>query len=178
MSWRGFLWAVLACFAIGLAARFAFASAGYRLNTTESLPVGLYALDSGTLKRGQLVIVCPPDAPIFREAKQRGYIGPGECPAGTEEVGKTIAGLPGDRVTETDAGVWINGQAITNSLPFVRDPEGRALPRIRLLDYVLPPGQVWLMGMHQPLSFDSRYFGAVDVAAIKHYIRPVLTYGK
>ena len=176
MIWRLFLVAVIVAAISGLAMAYFAPWLGIRFNLTESLPIGFYVNANGPIKKGSIVVVCPPPTPLFVSAQRRGYIGVGKCPGGMQEIGKQVAGVPGDVVAESDAGVQIDGHHIAESLPFVRDPEGRALPAIRLQNYVLSSNEFWLMGEHQPLSFDSRYFGPVSRVNIMHVIRPLLTW--
>ena len=72
--------------------------AGLRLNTSPSVPRGLYWLSQQQPVRGDYVAVCPPRAPIFELAKERGYFGHGRCAGGYSELIKVFAAGPGDRV--------------------------------------------------------------------------------
>jgi type IV secretory pathway protease TraF len=64
--------------------------AGLRINTTPSMPVGLWALlapetvlvhgqSEIVLKHGQVVSICPDAGEGFQLAKARGYVPPGPC---------------------------------------------------------------------------------------------------
>lgn len=55
-------------------------AAGLRINTTKSIPVGLYKISQKAPEKGDYVIFCPPEKAIFSLAQKRGYIGSGFCP--------------------------------------------------------------------------------------------------
>ena len=57
-------------------------AAGARVNTTKSIPVGLYWASSAPVEKGAYVMFCPPQVGVFGDAKERGYIGGGFCPGG------------------------------------------------------------------------------------------------
>lgn len=164
-------------FAAGLgAAAFAAARAGLTFNPSTSLPTGFYVRVDVVPHRGAIVDFCPPPTAPFAQARERGYIHYGHCPGRFEHMGKRIAGVPGDLVTETAAGVLINGRLLPGSAPYLRDPAGRPLPILRTQALRIPPGRYWLMGDGNPLSFDSRYFGLVNADAVRHVVKPLWTW--
>src|SRR4051812_8304966 len=55
-------------------------AAGARINTTRSIPLGLYWTSSMPIAKGVYVLFCPPKGRVFDEAKERGYISKGFCP--------------------------------------------------------------------------------------------------
>ena len=57
-------------------------AAGARINTTRSIPVGLYWTSSAAVEKGAYVLFCPPKLGVFDDAKGRGYIGAGFCEGG------------------------------------------------------------------------------------------------
>lgn len=75
------------CTAIGFALVFAASGAilvtagkaGYRLNTTASMPWGLWRIGpaSADIARGTIVSACLPSGAIVRMALRRGYLEPG-----------------------------------------------------------------------------------------------------
>ena len=79
------------------------------------------------IEKGSLVIFCPTDTAIFRQAKARGYIGAGFCPGGTGYMIKKIMAAANDRVEFSGAGVWGNGTLLPNSTPMDKDAETRPL---------------------------------------------------
>ena len=165
---------------LGIAAFFISVSccvlAGARINTTASCPVGLYWTVKAEAGKGRTVTFCPPQSPLFDEAKARGYIGPGFCPGGYGLLIKRVAAVAGDEVAFSDSEVRVNGELLVNSRRLSVDPSGRAMPQTRLCSCRLEQGQLLLMSDSNPLSFDARYFGPIDRAQIRNVIRPVLTW--
>ncbi len=149
--------------------------AGLRINTTKSIPVGIYKLISHTPHKGDYVIFCPPQKDIFNVAHQRGYIGSGFCPGGYGEMMKQILAAKGDEVAFRDSGVYVNGQVLPYSKPLSIDPGGRPLPAIREV-HTLSKSEVLLMTDQSASSFDGRYFGAVTTSHIISAVKPVLTW--
>lgn len=161
------------CFAVGLALAH---EAGLRLNTTRSIPLGLYRMSSGPIVKGAYVLWCPPERLEFDMAKERGYIAAGFCPGGYGNMLKKVLATHRDVVSVTDDGVTINGTLMPASQPFEADSLGRPLPRFRVTDYVLAPSELLLMSDTNSRSFDARYFGAVHRMHIQSLIHPVWTW--
>ncbi|EAT8674963.1 TPA: conjugative transfer signal peptidase TraF [Escherichia coli] len=150
-------------------------AAGLRINTTKSIPVGLYKISDKTPEKGDYVIFCPPQRDIFSMAQQRGYIGSGFCPGGYGEMMKRILAAKGDEVAFRDDGVYVNGNLLPYSKPFSVDPGGRNLPALREV-YTLGKSELLLMTDRSPSSFDGRYFGAVTTSQIISAVSPVFTW--
>ncbi|PVZ82670.1 conjugative transfer signal peptidase TraF [Serratia sp. S1B] len=147
-------------------------TAGLRINTTKSIPVGLYKISSHPAKTGEYVIFCPPQKPIFDEAQERGYIGSGFCPGGYGEMMKKILAAKGDEVAFHHNGVYVNGQLLPYSKPLSVDPGGRPM-RIRNEVLTLGKSELLLMTDQSPSSFDGRYFGTVTTSQVISTITPV-----
>jgi conjugative transfer signal peptidase TraF len=126
-------------------------SVGMVLNVTGSMPGLVYSLGHG--ESGSMASFC---SPISHPS-----IGHGSCPDGSMPLVKRVVGVAGDRVTASDVGIEVNGQAVPNSRPLDLDTKGGALPHLRGV-FMLKPGEIWVAGEH-PNSFDSRYFGPVKV---------------
>lgn len=151
-------------------------TAGARVNTTKSIPVGLYWLTSTPVVKGAYVIFCPPQIGVFDEAKQRGYIGAGFCPGGYGYMMKKVLAAKDDAVAVTSAGVMVNGELLPLSVPLTVDNAGQALPRYQADHYTLGNTELLLMSDVSGTSFDGRYYGPVNREQIKGVIRPVLTW--
>jgi conjugative transfer signal peptidase TraF len=154
---------------------------GYIINETGSLPVGLWRMTPvrGAITRGMVVSVCPPQTPPRSLAYDRGYLSKGRCASGLEPRLKPIAAIPGDEVEITRVGVIINGVRLQNSAPLSADGQGRPLPQMPCGTFMVGPGEVWLIATRTPLSFDSRYFGAIPLSAIEGHAESILiTSGK
>jgi conjugative transfer signal peptidase TraF len=124
-------------------------------NASASLPIGLYRTASGVPRRGDLVLVRPPESAAIL-ADRRGYL-----PAGVPLV-KRIAAVGGDRVCAVDGVVFINGQIVAHQLS--ADRAGRPLPRWSGCK-VLGGDEIFVLADAAD-SFDSRYFGPVPTTTI------------
>ncbi|EGY29990.1 conjugative transfer signal peptidase TraF [Candidatus Regiella insecticola 5.15] len=165
--------AVLAVVTIGLGG--ALFLAGGRLNTSSSMPLGLYWITDKPMTKGEYVIFCPPLQTAFKEAKRRGYIGFGLCPGNYSYMMKKIVTLQGDNIAITAQGVSVNDTLLPHTTPLPTDRAGQPLPQISIASYTLSESELLLMTEHSPTSFDSRYFGPVNKTQIVSVIRPVLT---
>lgn len=149
---------------------------GFRVNTSASMPVGLWRvapLSSAEPRRGEIVTVCLPDTIGTREAASRGYLSAGSCPGGFEPLVKWIAAVPGDVVTVVRAGISVNGEPVAGTAQLDQDSAGRVLQGVPAGVYQVPAGRVWLLSGHDRHSWDSRYFGAVPVESMQTTARPV-----
>ena len=146
-----------------------------RLNTTPSMPIGLWQVSRSVpeqLHRGSIVTACLPETPVVRLGFERGYIHAGSCPDGLEPVVKPIAALQGDAITVRPTGILVNGSPVSGTAQLARDSGGRVLSPMRAGVYVVDPGQVWVLAGRDRRSFDSRYFGSIPVSAIQTEAHP------
>ena len=166
------IWMSAALLAIAVKGAF---EAGFRINETPSVPLGLWRIEMRhrPLRRGDIVSVCPADAPIFRMAFERGYLSRGECPSGLQPMLKPIAATGGDIVSIEPSGIYVNGIFIPNSGTRALDRRGNPMPVLAFGLLSVLPGQVWLVSSAHASSFDSRYFGAFGVADIEGLAHPV-----
>jgi len=149
---------------------------GIRINTTRSIPLGIYRVSDAAVGKGADVLVCPPPGPLFAEARSRGYLGAGFCAGGYGYLMKRIVATAGDVVAVADEGVRVNGALLPASAPRAVDAGGRGLPRFRTDAYTLGTTEVLLMSPASPTSFDGRYFGPVDRAQIQAVLTALLTW--
>ena len=161
------------CLALGLVLAH---QSGLRLNTTRSIPLGLYRMSLDPIVKGAYVLWCPPERPEFDLAKERGYIGVGYCPGGYGYMMKKVLAAHNDVVSVTGDGVTINGTLMPASQPFEADSLGRPLPQFRVTDHVLASSDLLLMSDANSRSFDARYFGPVHRAHIQSRIHPIWTW--
>lgn len=150
--------------------------AGLRVNTSKSIPLGLYVTSRAPITKGAYVLVCLPPLPAVHEAFRRGYIGAGFCPGGFGYVFKTILAAKTDQVVIAPDGVRVNGALLPLSAPRDTDPSGRPMPRYPSDPVTLGPTQVLLMSDVSPTSFDARYYGPVDIVQIQTVVRPLFTW--
>ena len=147
---------------------------GWRLNFTESEPLGwyrLHPLDVGeAIPRGTKVELCPP---AWVTPRAFPFYLSGDCPGGGMPMLKTVAAIPGDRVVVNLRGVWINGRELPNSGQLLRSGK---YPWLRLphqqRSFTLGQGQYWVYGSGATpalaaQSFDSRYWGPITIAEIR-----------
>jgi conjugative transfer signal peptidase TraF len=143
---------------------------GVRINSSESLPGLLYIItDDASLP---VVEFCP-EGNSGQFSSKRGYRRPGGCPDGAAPMLKPIAAQPGDIVEVTSHGITVNGTRLRNSAPQPVDSRGRPLPHWPFGRYTVPQGFVWVVSQYNALSFDSRYYGPIPVASIRHHLRPL-----
>jgi len=150
--------------------------AGVRINSTRSIPLGLYLTTSAPVEKGQYVTFCPPENSIFAEAKKRGYIGAGFCPGGYGLMMKKILAAKNDAVFVSENGVLVNGKLLPLSAPIKVDGAGRALPHYNKQQYTVNESDILLMSDVSAISFDGRYFGPVSQSQIQAVIRPIFTW--
>lgn len=147
---------------------------GYRINSTSSLPRGLYQLTHLPIEKGAIVGACA-NHKVLSLALSRGYLSPGCCSCdGSSPLMKRVAALSGDVIRITDEGVFVNGKLAPNSRPLQIDSNGHAMP-IAYGCYTLGSNQVLLLS-DSPKGFDGRYFGPVAKSDIFAVVKPVLTY--
>jgi len=159
---------LLSLWALAMSAALALGQAGFRINTSPSVPEGVYRIIPGPLALGAVVAVCLPDTPVFRMARARGYVGRfGPCPDGSGELFKVLAATQGDTVQIDARGVRINGRLWSGSAPQRRDADGRPLSRSRLSQVLGPKHVVVMSAEGFGLGFDSRYFGPLDAEMVR-----------
>lgn len=145
-------------------------------NTTESMPLGLYRTTSAAqLERGQSIRFCLSDAHA-RMLADRPFLGSGDCPADTQEIAKPIAGVPGDRITHTPAGVSINGVPLPLSPTYPTDSQGQPMPHAPFGERTLREGEYWVHSPYIPRALDSRVVGPVLHDQIRGRWIPLLTW--
>jgi len=145
---------------------------GLRINTSPSLPMGLYIItaDAGA----NLVEFCPVE-PFATLSIVQGYRDPGACRDGAAPLLKPVIARFGDVVEVSARGISVNGALLPKTAPLATDTKGRHLEAWPSGRYVVTPGAIWVASSYHPRSFDSRYFGPLSTAAIRHRLKAVLT---
>lgn len=151
-----------------------FRIGGIYINTTSSLPVGLYRVVDEPVTKGAYVAFCPPQSDVFDWAAARGYIHPGNCPGGYGQLLKRVHAVAGDTVSIDQSGITVNGELLPNSAPIHTDARGAALPQYRF-NAVLGESEFLLLSDLNPYSFDARYFGVINRTQMAHVVRPIFT---
>jgi len=149
---------------------------GARVNTTRSIPLGLYWLSERPIGRSEYVLLCPPQIGVMAEAKRRGYLAAGFCPGDYGYMMKKVLAAESDTVAITDDGVFINGVLQPHSIPRSRDAMGRSMPRYQHREFVVGQQEVLLLSDISATSFDGRYFGPVNRSQIQSVIEPIFTW--
>ena len=148
---------------------------GARINTSNSIPEGLYWTSHALIKKGDYVIFCPPKEKIFDEAMRRGYIDVGFCPGGYGYMMKAVLAVNGDIISINNNGVEVNGHILPYSKPIAADSLDRPLPHLNITKH-LSNTELLLMTDQSPISFDARYFGPISRSQIKSVIKPIFTW--
>jgi len=127
-------------------------------NATDSAPRGLYVVDEAAdLRVGNYVIARLPESSATLAA-ERGYL------PRTVPVLKQVAAVAGQGVCVRSGVVYIDGAAVARTLDV--DRQHRPL---RPWDgcRVLLSHELFLLNPGNPASFDSRYFGPLDVSFVR-----------
>ena len=90
-----------------------------------------------------------------------------------QPIVKPIGAVAGDQLEIHASQLSVNGQPLPNSATQPHDQYGRALPHVPWGTYRVAPGTVWLVATHHSRSWDSRYFGPVDIDTIQSGVVPV-----
>ena len=171
---RRFMFFLSLGFALCLGVVIVGARLGFRINSTDSVPVGIYR--QTTDPRAPYLAFCPP-AEQIRIANERGYRPRGiGCADGFAPLLKPIRARAGDVVTVSQLGIAVNGSLIPNSVARRADGQGRGLPVVQFGVYKVAPDTVWAISSYNSASFDSRYFGPVSLRRIVSYAKPVWTF--
>jgi type IV secretory pathway protease TraF len=69
----------------------------------------------------------------------------------------------------------VNGWKLANSASIFRDSRGREVRRVAFDQYQTGANEVWLFGLNDLRSWDSRYFGPIPDYLIRGTLQPLLT---
>ncbi|MDR1510325.1 MAG: S26 family signal peptidase [Synergistaceae bacterium] len=143
------------CAIMCLASFFAAYKAGYRINITPSVPIGVWRI-GGEPRKGGYVAVAASEHAGYRLAVERQYL------SDTRPMLKLFAAAEGDVVSYDTQGkaVTVNENYISMTEIFERDTEGRPLPSAAF-PLRLEAGQGWVSSENIH-GYDSRYFGPVS----------------
>ena len=142
-------------------------------NPSDSVPVGWYRVDPSSNRTDSLprplsvgsIVLVPLPAEAATLAAQRGYL-PTRVP-----LLKRVGAVAPQHVCILAGQVRIDGMPVAAAaLP--ADRLGRPLPSLQLCRR-LEPGELFLLSVTNPASFDSRYFGPVSASAVIGVAHPV-----
>lgn len=144
---------------------------GIRINTSYSLPLGLYV--ATTDATANLIEFCPAQ-PFASESASRSYRTRGfACPDGAVPLLKPIVASAGDLVIVTVEGISVNGMLLPKTYALSQDALGRPLQAWPQGLYRVEPGTVWVASTYNAGSYDSRYMGPIQIRQIRTRLRPL-----
>jgi len=141
-------------------------------NPSDSVAVGWYRVDPFDHRAGSLphplpvdsIVLVPLPAEAAALAAQRGYL-PTRVP-----LLKRIGAIAPQEVCIAGGIVRIDG--VASAAVLRADRLGRPLPSLQLCRR-LEPGELFLLSVSNPASFDSRYFGPVSASTVIGVAHPV-----
>lgn len=152
---------------------FAASALGVRVNTSYSLPMGLYIETKAA--DAPFVEFCP-QGRFAEESSQRGYRTPGfACPDGAVPLLKPVVARAGDRVETSQTGIAVNGMLLPKTAPLNVDSARRPLTPWPFGSYSVEVGTIWVVSTYHPNSYDSRYMGPIPESLIRRKLRALWT---
>ena len=134
------------------------------INTTPSLPRGVYIRTDDPPAVGRIVEFRVPDAVR------------GNLASSIDHIIKTVVAGPGDEVDTLNGHVRVNGSTIERSTMLPLDSAGRAVPQWRDRRR-LAADEFFVLSTRIPTSLDSRYYGPVRASAVVAVRRCVWAWG-
>ncbi len=149
--------------------------AGFRINLTSSLPLGIWKIDKSftRIEKGDYVwFMATKEIADF--ALERGYLQENiKCENNTIPLLKTVYGLPGDTYSFHENEIRINDIPVKNTKRRINDSKERPMPRI--LNGIVRKNQLFVLTMHT-YSYDSRYYGPIPIKNVEGKARPIMTW--
>ncbi|EHH1078921.1 conjugative transfer signal peptidase TraF [Vibrio parahaemolyticus] len=145
---------------------------GIQYHSGSDYPLGIYQLKAkdSDYAHGDLVLFCPPNNVVARQALHNGALSPGICEGGFAPRVKKIMGLRGDYVT-VGPEVSINGLVLP--LASIR---GKAMHHY---EFQLQEGEYFMMlTRHSSDSIDSRHYGPVASENVIGLMHPIWIWKK
>lgn len=137
------------------------------INTSYSLPVGIYLISNDkNYTKGDIVVIDPPTE-IKNFMVNRGYL------KNNNYLLKKIYGMQGDIYTTKDNLSYINDKYIGTI--YKVDSSNRPLPQFTG-KHIIPAGYFLPIADNRPNSYDGRYFGLLNTNVIKFKVYPLITF--
>jgi len=146
-----------------------FNAADLRINTSASLPVGLYRVGDN----GSFVEFCPDDRGL---SARRHYRAGGVCSDGAAPLLKPVIARSADEIVLSPLGIAVNGKLLPHTAPLDHDSEGRPLAHWPAGRYTAAPGILWVASSYNARSYDSRYFGPIRASSVRARLRPLIAW--
>ena len=147
--------------------------AGVRWNPTASVRTGLYVITNDA--NAPLVAFCP-TGEAATEAIARGYRPRGlQCPDKYAALLKPVAARAGDTVEVSQNGISVNGRLLPNTAAFKTDVKKRPMHVWPNGTYIVQPGTVWVLSTYNKYSYDSRYYGPIQLSTVITHAKPFWT---
>lgn len=141
-----------------------------RINTTPSYPYGLYkVINNATIEKGIFVNFCAPDKKDI-QLKELKKSNDGICLNGTTPLLKKVVAIEGDKITVANEKIYVNGIEQVNSKIFVKKVKFFAKSQ------TIKKGEIFVMSDFNPMSYDSRYFGAINTNKVIEIVSPLYTF--
>jgi conjugative transfer signal peptidase TraF len=131
-------------------------------NASPSVPIGLYLIVQKPMAQGEIALINLPP-PMAALADARGYL------PRSAYLLKPIRALGGDRVCRIGLTLFVNGRPV-GAAPMA-DIAGRALPRWSGCRH-LRDDDIFFLG-RSANSFDSRYFGPLNINTVVGRAQPL-----
>lgn len=162
-------------FSLWLASKF------FIINISSSMPKGLYWIDGQNhssrdplvFNKGDIVAVCLNKANRDLGLKRDYILASNKC-QNSEPLIKSIFAIPGDNVILKMNDITLN-RKVFHYPTLLIDSKGRPLHTFPRGSYLKTSGY-WLIGTNDKKSWDSRYWGPVDVSQILFRLTPLLTF--
>jgi len=136
---------------------------GLIINVTPSMPRGLYIKKYGEISRDDIVSFCL--APLYQNIGLKMlYLAKGAACNGADALIKKVIAVPGDTVVLQDDFIRVNNTVYPYKTHY-RDSIGRKLLAFPRGIYKNITGY-WVIGVSDPRSWDSRYWGEVKQTQI------------
>jgi conjugative transfer signal peptidase TraF len=139
-------------------------------NPTASIRTGLYIITNDPI--APLVAFCP-TGEAATDAITRGYRPRGlQCPDKYAALLKPVAARAGDTVEVSQKGISVNGKLLQNTAAFKMDKMKRPMHIWPSGTYEVQPGTVWVLSTYNKYSYDSRYYGPIQLSTVIAHAKP------